>query len=141
MKFYNNQEKQKIIFDCYSTPKYKLNTKKNQGISEHSSVCVDEIELYLSFKNDLLVNAEYYAIGCAIFIASIELMIENLLNKTKKEINEILDQYFQMINEGNTQNKNFDLGKLSVFENVKIHLNRLECASIIYRAFKKGINE
>ena len=31
------------------------------------------------------------------------------------------------------------LEKLQVFENVKVHLNRLECASIIYRAFKKAL--
>ncbi|ENY69308.1 Aminotransferase protein U (nitrogen fixation protein NifU) [Metamycoplasma auris 15026] len=140
MKSYSNQEKQRIIFDNYANPKYKLDNKKNCGIFEHSSVCVDEIELHLTFKDDILIDANYYALGCAIFLSSIEIMIKQLLNKNKQEINVILDNYFKMINKTEFDAKNIDLGDLCVFENVKVHLNRLECASIIYRAFKKGLD-
>ncbi|PZV99939.1 iron-sulfur cluster assembly scaffold protein [Metamycoplasma auris] len=139
MKFYNNQEKQKIIFENYSNPKYKLDRKENSGISEHSSICVDEIELHLTFQNNILTDAKYYAIGCAIFLSSIEIMIKELINKSKNEINLILDNYFKLINKAD-HNKDIELGELCVFENVKVHLNRLECASIVYRAFKKGLN-
>ncbi|WP_231852593.1 iron-sulfur cluster assembly scaffold protein [Metamycoplasma canadense] len=140
MKSFNNQEKQQIIFNAYSNPKYKLDIKKNIGISEHSTVCVDEIELYLKFENDRLIDAKYYATGCAIFISSIEIMIEETLNKTKDQINLIIENYFKLINQKENLETCVNLGKLEVFENIKVHLNRLECASIIYRAYKKGLN-
>ncbi|AZZ65467.1 iron-sulfur cluster assembly scaffold protein [Metamycoplasma phocicerebrale] len=139
MKSFNNIEKQQVIFNAYSSPKYSLKEKKEGGIIEHSSICVDEINLYLNFKNDNLIEAKYFATGCAVFISSIEIMIKNLLNKSKKEISIILNNYFNMINQ-NEYDKSIELNDLLVFENVKAHLNRLECASIIYRAFKKGIN-
>ncbi|WP_330463275.1 iron-sulfur cluster assembly scaffold protein [Metamycoplasma gateae] len=139
MKSFSNVEKQQIIFNAYSNPKFKLDNKTGVGINEHSQVCVDEIELNLKFENDLLVEAKYFANGCAIFISSIELVINELLNKSKEDIKQILENYFKLINKEEIE-ESVDLGNLYVFENVKIHLNRLECASIVYRAFKKGLN-
>ncbi|MBN4089408.1 iron-sulfur cluster assembly scaffold protein [Mycoplasma enhydrae] len=139
MKSFSNIEKQKIIFNAYSNPQYNLKNKKEGGIFEHSSICVDELTLYLTFQNNVLIKANYFAEGCAVFIASVELVIEQLLNKNKEDINKILDAYFEMINQ-KEYDSNVKLNKLIVFENVKAHLNRLECASIVYRAFKKGIN-
>ncbi|PWC08873.1 iron-sulfur cluster assembly scaffold protein [Mycoplasmopsis arginini] len=140
LKSFNNQEKQAIIFNAYSNPQYKLTNKTNKGICEHSSVCVDDLELNLMFKKNILIEVNYFAEGCAIFISSIEIMIKELLNKDKKQINDILENYFKLINKEELIDNNVELGQLTVFENVKIHLNRLECASIIYRAFKKGLN-
>ncbi|MGX9339532.1 iron-sulfur cluster assembly scaffold protein [Mycoplasma sp. 1781] len=140
LKSFSTQEKQQIIFNSYSEPKHSLSIPRGNGIKEHSRVCVDDIELNLLFENDKLIDAKYYATGCAIFISSVELMIDQVLNKDKSEILCILEEYFKLINREEQIDINIDLGKLLVFENVKVHLNRLECASIVYRAFKKGLN-
>ena len=87
-----------------------------------------------------MTDAKYEAVGCGVFLASCDLAIDLFLNKSKTEISKLLDLYFKMINK-KLDDKNIaslkKLEKLQVFENVKVHLNRLECASIIYRAFKK----
>ncbi|WP_274541128.1 iron-sulfur cluster assembly scaffold protein [[Mycoplasma] anseris] len=130
--------------DAYTKPQYKKDQiiQNKNTLSEHSTVCVDDIQMNLVFENNVLKNVEYKAKGCAIFLASVELFIKQALYKTKVEINSILDDYFEMINTNQIdEQKASNLDKLIVFKNVKVHLNRLECASIIYRIFKKAINE
>ncbi|TPR54356.1 iron-sulfur cluster assembly scaffold protein [Metamycoplasma neophronis] len=139
---YSNQDKQKIIFEAYTNPKFlNKDFKDNEHtIKEHSGVCVDDIKLNLYFDGEKLIKAEYIGDGCSIFKASVELILEKVLNKDKKEILEIIDTYFKMINGENISEAEEDLlEKLNVFKNVKIHLNRLECASIMCRAIKKGL--
>ncbi len=143
MTSYSNQEKQKIIFEAYSSNKYfneNLNITES-SVSDHSAVCVDDIVINFSFENDILKSAEYKGVGCSIFKSSIVLMLDMFINKSKEEINSILDTYFNVINKSeSTEEEEIKLEKLVVFKNVKVHLNRLECASIMYRAVKKGIN-
>ncbi|WP_261368983.1 iron-sulfur cluster assembly scaffold protein [Mycoplasma struthionis] len=142
LAFYNNEQKQKIIFEAYQNPQYKKDKiiETNKTIKEHSLVCVDDIKINFEFENDYLKNVEYEATGCAIFLSSVEIMIKENINKTKKQIQNILETYFKMINSTELNENEADLlNKLTVFQNVKVHLNRLECASIIYRSFKKGL--
>jgi aminotransferase protein U homolog (nitrogenfixation protein nifU) len=73
-------------------------------------------------------------------LASVDLAIDLFINKQKEEIIELLDIYFKMINTSQIADKDYEkLGALAVFKNVKNNFNRLECASIIYRAFRKEI--
>jgi len=140
---YSNSDVRQIIFDAYINPKYKTQMLLEEDlIAEHSNVCVDDLRLKLVWKDDVLTNAKYEAVGCGVFLASCDLAIDLFLNKSKTEISKLLDLYFKMINK-KLDDKNIaslkKLEKLQVFENVKVHLNRLECASIIYRAFKKAL--
>ena len=143
MNFYTNKEIQKIIFNAYQNPKYKKENINvtNKTITEHSKICVDDLQINFSWNNAKLINVEYKAIGCAVFLASCDLMCELIMNKHIDEIKEISNLYFDLINNKNISD-NFDkLDKLLVFKNVGTHLNRIECASIIYRALKREINE
>ena len=84
---------------------------------------------------------EYCAKGCSIFLSSVELMIQQILNKNKLEINEILNEYKTMIDTSTISQRGGEiLGKLVVYQNVRVHLNRLECASIIFRLIKKAVS-
>ncbi|RMA78497.1 nitrogen fixation NifU-like protein [Metamycoplasma subdolum] len=141
MTSYSNQEKQKIIFEAYANPKHKLQTLNTKNfIFEKSNICVDNLKLNLIWEKEVLKNAEYSLEGCAVFSASVELVIELIVGKNKQEINEIIDIYEEMINGKEINNKSRErLEKLIVFEKVKTHLNRLECASIIIRAIRKGL--
>ncbi|WP_412031424.1 iron-sulfur cluster assembly scaffold protein [Metamycoplasma buccale] len=144
LTFYNNKEKQEIIFSAYNKPKYKTNNIviNDNTIFEHSNVCVDDLKLNLIWKDDILVNVEYEISGCAIFSASVDLMIDLIINKSKKSIKKIIDLYFFMINGKKLNDEEIILlEKLMVFENVKVHYNRLECASIIHRALLKVLND
>ena len=143
MTFYSDKEIRDIIFNSYNRPKY-ANEKINitsLTIKEHSNVCVDDLLINFHWKNNVLVNVEYKAIGCAVFISSCDLMCELILNKTKEKIKSLNDLYFDLINSSNATQKHESLKKMLVFKKIKTHLNRLECGSIIYRAIKKEIYE
>lgn len=67
-------------------------------------------------------------------------MLAQIKDRTLNEIETILDLYLAMLNGKKlVEEEQEKLGKLIIFENVKVHLNRLECASIIYRVIKKGL--
>lgn len=142
MTFYNNKQIQSIILEAYTKPKYKVNLLDNNKtiIKEHSGVCVDDLQIQFDWKNNVLVKSNYIADGCAVFLASVDLAIDLFINKQKEDIIELLDIYFKMINTSQIADKDYEkLGALAVFKNVKNNFNRLECASIIYRAFRKEI--
>lgn len=147
MNFYSNIEKQRIIFEAYENPKFKIKNdedfkKTDKTLFEHSNVCVDDIKLNFLFdEKNTLKKVEYCAKGCSIFLSSVELMIQQILNKNKLEINEILNEYKTMIDTSTISQRGGEiLGKLVVYQNVRVHLNRLECTSIIFRLIKKAVS-
>lgn len=78
--------------------------------------------------------------GCAIFIASVDLMIEQIKHKTLDEVTMILKNYETMIHQTGKYNNKI-LGNLVIFNHVKAQLNRLHCAEIILLALKNIIAE
>lgn len=141
MASYNDiKVRQQIIIDHYQNPRFKIKTIKEKHTSIFSPVCVDELHLKLTWKNDHVAKAEFAGQGCAVFIASTDLMLAQIIHKNKMEINNLIKNYQNMIE----QKDKYDLqllGELAVFENVNSHLNRLTCASMIVKGLLKELNE
>ncbi|AAT27564.1 iron-sulfur cluster assembly scaffold protein [[Mycoplasma] mobile] len=132
---FSNKEKTDIIMKHYSSPINKVEEieTNSKSIYRHSASCVDEINLNLKIENDFLVDAKFQGVGCAVFLSSADIFLEEIKNKPLSKVNEIANAYFDLINK--KESNNLKIGKLAIFENVKIHLNRLECASLIYQAY------
>ncbi|QJR43961.1 Fe-S cluster assembly sulfur transfer protein SufU [Mycoplasma miroungirhinis] len=140
MTTYSNLEKREIIYSHYEKPNNFLKYQDAKSILDHSNTgCADNLVLNVEIKNNILTNASFNGIGCSIFIAATDIMIDILKNKTIDEIKIIIQEYENMILNSKVNNMEI-LGDLVIFENVKIHLNRVECAIIISRSFKKALN-
>jgi len=50
LNFYTNKEIQQIIFNAYQNPKYKKENINvtNKTITEHSKICVDDLQINFS---------------------------------------------------------------------------------------------
>lgn len=137
MTLYNENKKRELIMEYYLNPKFKIITpnKNLESIYLHSSSCVDEITLFYDLKNN---KYEYIAKGCAVFLSSVEIFIERIISLRLEEQQKIMNSYYKLLNKENISNEDYIfLDKLTIFENVKKHLNRLECALMIYYAFQK----
>ena len=116
-----------IIMDHYDYPRNKELTKDNGYMSRHmaSDSCIDDIR--------------FDGVACTISTASTSIMSELLIGKTTEEAKEIMDNYFKMIDQ-----KEYDedvLDEAIAFQNVGKQANRINCATIGWKAMREMIKE
>ena len=116
-----------IIMDHYDYPRNKELTKDNGYMSRHmaSDSCIDDIR--------------FDGVACTISTASTSIMSELLKGKTTQEAKEIMDNYFKMIDQ-----KEYDedvLDEAIAFQNVGKQANRINCATIGWKAMREMIKE
>ena len=139
MDSYNDSQKREIIMDYYMKPRRKVAPnfllENHKTYYHHSKNCVDEITLIkLNDKNDY----SYKAIGCAVFLASTDIFLEEAEKKEFKDIKALSNSFEKLINQDDMNESELkSIGKLSIFSNVKKHLNRVECALMITKVLEK----
>lgn len=141
MHFNPDQAREKIM-QSYINPVNKIDLKnENNKITKFSSSCSDKLELIFNIENDVLIDAKFDAQGCAIFLASTDILISQIKNKKIKEIKEIIKIFKQFVNQEIelTQQQKELIGDLWVFFNVKKHLNRLTCALLCADIFEEKL--
>ncbi|MGL5308846.1 MAG: iron-sulfur cluster assembly scaffold protein [Metamycoplasmataceae bacterium] len=138
MDSYNNDQKREMIMDYYLTPRRRkpenFPTDNLMTYYHHSNNCVDEITLIKLEEN----NYVFKGIGCAIFLASSEIFLEEAAKynfSNVKKLSLIFEKLVNQIEMNDDEKKS--IGKLSIFSNVKKHLNRVECALMITKVFQK----
>lgn len=134
-----NDMMREIIMEHYSTPYYKHQPKSNnfKKIHMHSDNCIDDIDVFLTIENGVIKDACFDGIGCAIATSSTDIMCGLLMNKSVKDAEYIIEQYFNMIYE-----KSFDekvLDEALVFINTSKQAARIRCATIGWNAAKELI--
>ena len=134
---YSDDQKRQIIMDHYLNPRFKndqLVIDETKIVYQHSSACVDEI--WLDYQDQ---SFTYQAKGCAIFISACDIFIERLMEIGIEQKDQLIKLFRHLVNQDqelNDQEKNL-LAKLNIYENVKRHLNRVECALLITRVMEK----
>lgn len=121
-----------IILMHYDKPNNKVddNVLLENYLSYHnkSESCIDDIKVFLLIENELIKDAKFSGLGCAISTASTDILCDLLKDKSVKSALEILDQYWLMI-----QHETFDeqlLQELMAFKNIYQQPNRIKCALI-----------
>ncbi len=131
-----------IIMDHYSSPSHKASPSDGSAyFSTHSSSvnCIDDIDVYLKEENDVVVDALWNGVACAISTASTDILCDLLIGKKKEEALYIIEQYRNMI-----LSKPYDkdvLEEALAFMNTGRQAARIHCATIGWDAFEKVIHE
>lgn len=144
MAYFNDDESKsrQLILDHYEIPDNKI--KENevinlssdyQNFNNKSESCIDNLTIYLLIKDNVVVDAKFSGIGCAISTASTDIFCSMIKNKNIKAINDLIKKYFDMI-EGNSFDEN-ELKYLIVFKNISKQLNRIKCAKVGVVAIEK----
>lgn len=127
-----------IIMDHYNNPLNKLtpeNKDSYETIRMNSDSCIDDITLYLKIENDVIIEAFFDGVACAISTSSTDILCEMIKGKSLKDAKYIIEQYENMIFE-----KDFDenaLDELMAFINTHKQASRIKCATIGFR----GVDE
>lgn len=120
---------------------------KNRGKLEVAEIekelkntsCGDKIFVQLKIENGVIVDGKFTGHGCAISLASADLMIETVRGKTLKEAKELSVLFREMILGDEQFIKNGGVEKMGVARALEIVSRmpaRMKCAELAWRIFK-----
>lgn len=130
-----------IIMDNYEYPRNHSLVEDSNYISKHmdSDSCIDDITVQADVEDGKIKDIRFDGVACTISTASTSIMTELVQGKSLDEAKQIIDNYFAMINE-----KDYDADLLEeaiAFKNVGKQANRINCATIGWKALKQIIDE
>ncbi len=130
-----------IIMDHYDYPRNKELIESNDYLSRHmaSDSCIDDITVQTKIKDGKIDDIRFDGVACTISTASTSIMSELLKGKSLSEAKEIMKNYFNMIDQ-----KDYDedvLEEAIAFQNVGKQANRINCATIGWKAMREMIKE
>ena len=131
--------RREIIVDNYQNPvnRKKIDDDSFVVASTISDSCIDNITLFVKFKDDVIMDMYFDGEACAITTSATSIMIKKLIGKTIEEANTLMDNYYNMIDE-----KEYDeelLGELNAYSEIYLQPNRKKCAIFPFETLKKVI--
>lgn len=78
------------ILELYRNPENKHELENpTHTCREHNPLCGDDITLYLKIKDDIVVDASYTGVGCAITTASASLLTDSIKGKPVADVKKL----------------------------------------------------
>lgn len=131
---------QQVILEHSKKPWHQGKTNPvNRYHKGHIPACGDTIELtvQLNQAGDIIEDVKFEGEGCAISIASADLMAEFLRGKSVDEALEMV-QRFRSLMQGEAEFPK-DLGKLNVLQGVSRFPVRIKCALLCWHTLKAAL--
>ena len=133
--------RREIIVDNYQNPvnRKKIDDDSFIVASTISDSCIDNITLYVKFKDNVIEDIYFDGEACAITTSATSIMIKKLIGKTIDEANDLMNNYYNMIDE-----KEYDsnlLGELNAYSEIYMQPNRKKCAIFPFETLKKVIKK
>ena len=133
--------RREIIVDNYQNPTNRKKIEDNSFIvaSTISDSCIDNITLFVKFKDDIIEDIYFDGEACAITTSATSIMIKMLIGKTIDYANNLMDNYYNMIDE--KEYNSSLLGELNAYEEIYMQPNRKKCAIFPFETLKKAIKK
>ena len=134
----DNDMKRSIILDNYQDAKNRGipdNTDEYITINSNNQSCIDNINIYVKLKDNVIEDIKFEGEACVIAISSTSILSNMLIGKTMDEAKKILVNYFNMIEE-----QDYDkelLGEANVYEDMYKQPSRKTCATLFARGIGK----
>ena len=137
----NEEIKKMIILDNYQNPKNRglIDDNTYKVINTNSESCIDQVDLQIKIENGIIKDIRFDGEACAICTSSTSIMINSLLNKTLQEAKFIIENFENMIEE-----KEYDeklLKEAVVYSDIAKQPNRKKCALLTWQGIKKVVVE
>lgn len=127
----DKEMKRSIILDHYQNPTHR---KRHEGEEDYFKLnsrnvsCIDNIDLYIKMKDDVIEDISFDGEACVISISSTSIMSNLLKGKTIDEAIDIIQEFDHMIEE-----EEYDKEKLEeaiVYDDVSKQPSRKKCATL-----------
>lgn len=133
--------RREIILDNYSNPENKSRPEEKDYIlvNSNNESCIDNIDIWVKIKDDLIEDIKFDGEACAISTASTSIMTKELIGKTIEEAEKFIENFEAMIEE-----KEYDSSTLNealAFDEIYKQANRKTCATLPYKGIKKALDK
>ncbi|MGY3776549.1 Fe-S cluster assembly sulfur transfer protein SufU [Helcococcus sueciensis] len=113
----------------------KDRTDHHMGINPS---CGDELEISIKLNGDIIEDASYTGMGCAISQASASMMIDVIKGKTVKEAKEAIEVFLKMIkSEIEDEDDLLILEDAAILESISKLPQRVKCAVLSWRTLEE----
>ena len=99
--------------------------------------CGDDITLKLQLENDVVVDGGYTGTGCAISQASVDMMLDLVVGKTREEALRLAEIFLRMIKGEASEEELSELDEASVLRDISHMPARVKCAVLGWRTLKE----
>ena len=103
-------------------------------------LCGDQLTITLRMNGDKIEDIRFQGAGCSIFKSSASLMTGIVKNKTRKEIENIFDQFHAMVT-GKGEITDESLEGLGAFSGVSDYPVRVKCASLAWHTLRAALDQ
>ena len=121
---------------------------KNKGLIEDSTYikinmnnesCIDEINLMVKLDDNIIKDVKFDGEACAICTSATSIMIDTLIGKNINEADEIIKNYYNMIEEKDYNSE--ILNQAIVYSDIAKQPNRKKCALLPWWGIEKAIKK
>lgn len=127
--------------NMYPANKYEL---ENADYRQHgiNPTCGDEITLSLKLNGDIIEEAAFTGIGCAVSQASTDIMIDLMLDNTVDQAKELCRLFIGMIQGTITDEQELaPLNEALTFKNIARMPARVKCATLSWHTMETLLNK
>ena len=100
--------------------------------------CGDSIEITLTLAGNVIKDFKFQGSGCALCLASADLMVETIKGKTINEAQEIVEHFHQVMLSKTELNPSLNL--LKAVEGAKRYPVKIKCVILPWHSFKMAIS-
>lgn len=128
----DNEFKREIILENFEHPFNKdgsdeLNYEKSNSNNES---CIDNIDLYVDIKDNIIRDIRFNGEACAISTASTSIMLKNIINKSVSDALKYIENFMNMVNELDYNEDELNEG--IAFTEIYKQQNRKTCVTLPY---------
>lgn len=129
--------KKEIILDNYKNPFNKdgSDVLGYEKVNSNNESCVDDIDLYIDIRDNIINDIRFNGEACAISTASTSIMLKNIIGKSVKDALVYIENFERMVNELEYDEEM--LGEGVAFDEVYKQANRKGCVILPYKGIKK----
>ena len=133
----DSELKREIIMEHYQKPINRkiINDESYIKVNTANESCIDNIDMYILIKDNIIKDICFDGEACAISISSTSIMIKNLIGKSVSEAINYINNFINMVNE-KTYDKDI-LNEAYVYEDIYKQSSRKTCATLPYRGILK----
>lgn len=103
--------------------------------------CGDDIVLQLKVENGVIVDGSFEGDGCAISQASVDIMLDLVIGKTKEEAQHLSDLFLKMIKGEASDDEIEELEEAGALKDVSHMPSRVKCAVLGWRTMSEMLGK
>lgn len=133
--------KRSIILEHYQNPKNKglIDDETYIKVNMNNESCIDEVDLMVKLEDGKIKDIRFEGEACAICTSSTSVMIDTLIGKTIEEAEEIINNFYNMIEE--KEYKEDLLEQANAYNDISKQPNRKKCALLSWWGIEKALKK